>query len=137
MEQTLAIIKPEAVTAGLMGEIIRRLENEHIRIAAMRMEKLDQRRAEGFYYVHRTKPFFASLVKYMSSGPVLLMVLQGAEVIKRWRELMGPTDPARAARGTIRGDFGSDIEHNAVHGSDSKDSAVYEINFFFKGNEIY
>ena len=137
MEQTLAIIKPDAVSAGLMGEIIRRLENEHIRIAAMRLEKLDQRRAEGFYYIHRTRPFFTSLIKYMTSGPVLIMVLQGAEIIKRWRDLMGTTNPAQADRGTIRGDFGSDIERNAVHGSDSKDSAVYEINYFFKGNEIY
>jgi nucleoside-diphosphate kinase len=137
MEQTLAIIKPDAVSAGLMGEIIRRLENEHIRIAAMRMEKLDQRRAEGFYYVHRTKPFFASLIKYMTSGPVLIMILQGAEIIKRWRDLMGTTNPAQAGRGTIRGDFGSDIERNVVHGSDSADSAVYEINYFFKGSEIY
>ena len=137
MEQTLAIIKPDAVSAGLMGEIIRRLENEHIRIAAMRLEKLDQRRAEGFYYIHRTKPFFTSLIKYMTSGPVLIMVLQGAEIIKRWRDLMGTTNPAQADRGTIRGDFGSDIERNAVHGSDSKDSAVYEINYFFKGSEIF
>jgi len=137
MEQTLAIIKPDAVSAGLMGEIIRRLENEHIRIAAMRLEKLDQRRAEGFYYIHRTRPFFTSLIKYMTSGPVLIMVLQGAEIIKRWRDLMGTTNPAQADRGTIRGDFGSDIERNAVHGSDSKDSAVYEINYFFKGSEIF
>lgn len=137
MEQTLAIIKPDAVSAGLMGEIIRRVENDHIRIAALRMEKLDQRRAEGFYYVHRTRPFFPALIKYMTSGTVLIMVLQGADIIKQWRDMMGPTDPAKAARGTIRGDFGSDIERNAVHGSDSKDSAVFEINYFFKGSEIY
>ena len=137
MGQTLAIIKPDAVSAGLMGEIIRRIENEHIRIAAVRLEKLDQRRAEGFYYVHRSKPFFASLIKYMTSGTVLIMVLQGSDIVRRWRDLMGATDPAKAGRGTIRGDFGSDIERNAVHGSDSGDSAVYEINYFFKGSEIY
>jgi len=137
MEQTLAIIKPDGISAGLIGEIIRRIENDQMRIVAMRMEKLDQRRAEGFYYVHRGKSFFASLIKYMTSAPVLVMVLQGTEIIKRWRELMGPTNPAQAAKGTLRGDFGTDIEHNIVHGSDSKDSAVYEINYFFKGSEIY
>jgi len=137
MEQTLAIIKPDGLSAALMGEIMRRIENEHIKIAALRMEKLDQRRAEGFYYVHRSKPFFPSLIKYMTSGPVLIMVLEGNAIIKKWRELMGPTNPAQAGKGTLRGDFGTDIEQNVVHGSDSKDSAVFEINYFFKGTEIY
>lgn len=137
MERTLAIIKPDGVAAGLMGEIIRRIENERFKVTALRMEKLDQRRAEGFYYLHRSKSFFPSLIRYMSSGPVLIMVLEGHDSIRKWRELMGPTNPVQAGRGTIRGDFGTDIERNVVHGSDSKDSAVFEINYFFKGTEIY
>ncbi len=136
MNRTLAIIKPDGVQAGLIGEIIKRIENEGLRIVAIRMEKLDARKAEGFYYVHRSKPFFNDLITYMTSGPVVLMVLQGYDVIKRWRHLMGATDPKNAAPGTIRADMGTGIERNVVHGSDSADSAVYEINYFFKGTDI-
>jgi nucleoside-diphosphate kinase len=136
MERTLAIIKPDAVAAGLMGEIIKRIETDGIKIVAMRLTQLDRRQAEGFYYVHRSRPFFNSLIDFMTSGPCLLITLQGADIIRRWRGLMGGTDPAKAGKGTIRGDMGGSIEHNAVHGSDSKESAIYEINYFFKGTEI-
>ncbi len=136
MEQTLAIIKPDGVGAGLIGEIIRRIENEGLRIVGMRMAQLTDREAEGFYYVHREKPFFKDLVAYMTSGPVVLMVLSGVDVINRWRTLMGATDPQKAAAGTIRRDMGANIERNVVHGSDSRDSAIFEINYFFKGTEI-
>lgn len=136
MEKTLAIIKPDGVRAGLIGEIIRRIENEDMKIIALRMDYLDRRRAEGFYYIHRTKPFFSSLIDYITSGPLVLMVLKGMNVIEHWRRMMGPTDPAKAERGTIRGDMGINIERNVVHGSDSLDSAIYEINYFFKGTEL-
>jgi len=136
MEKTLAIIKSDGVAAGLIGEIIKRIENEGIKIAAMRMAHLDRLQAEGFYYVHRTKPFFTDLVDYMTSGPCVLLTLKGHEVINKWRSLMGATDPKKAERGTIRADMGTNIERNVVHGSDSRDSAVYEINYFFKGTEI-
>ncbi len=137
MEQTLAIIKPDAVSAGYMGEIIKRIEEEGMKIGAMRMEHLDRKKAEGFYYVHRTKPFFKDLIDFMTSGPVVLMVLTGPEIIRRWRDLMGATDPQKSGKGTIRNDMGSNIERNAVHGSDSKDSAVFEVNYFFRGTDIY
>ena len=136
MNRTLAIIKPDGVQAGLIGEIIKRIENEGLRIVAMRMDKLDARRAEGFYYVHRSKPFFNSLIEYMTSGPVVLMALQGYDVINRWRKLMGATDPHNAEAGTIRADMGTSIERNVVHGSDAPDSAIYEINYFFKGTDF-
>jgi len=136
MEQTFAIIKPDGVANGLVGEIIRRIENEGIRLAAMRLVQLNQRQAEGFYYVHSSKPFFTSLIEYMTSGPCVLLVLSAPDVINRWRTLMGPTDPQKAPRGTIRGDMGLNIERNVVHGSDSRQSAVYEINYFFSGTDI-
>lgn len=131
MDRTLAIIKPDAVAAGLIGQIIHRIEDAGIKITAMRMEHLTDRKAEGFYYVHRDKPFFKSLVKFMTSGPSVLMVLEGADVIMQWRKLMGATDPAKADVGTIRKDFGSSIEQNAAHGSDAKDTASFEVNYFF------
>ncbi|HID40500.1 MAG TPA: nucleoside-diphosphate kinase [Calditrichaeota bacterium] len=136
MEQTLAIIKPDGVANGLVGEIIKRIENEGIKLAAMRLVQLDKRQAEGFYYVHRSKSFFSSLIEYMTSGPCVIMVLSATDAINRWRSLMGPTDPQKAPRGTIRGDMGFNIERNVVHGSDSKQSAVYEINYFFRGTDI-
>ncbi len=136
MEHTLAIIKPEGVANGLVGEIIKRIEGEGIKLAAMRLVQLDKRRAEGFYYVHRSKSFFSSLIEYMTSGPCVIMVLSAPDVINRWRSLMGPTDPQKAPRGTIRGDMGFNIERNVVHGSDSGQSAVYEINYFFRGTDI-
>ncbi len=136
MNRTLAIIKPDGVSAGLIGEVIKRIEQEGLRIVAMRMTKLDRRQAEGFYYVHRSKPFFNSLIDYMISGGVVLMVLQGHDAIDRWRKLMGATDPKKAEAGTIRAEMGTSIERNVVHGSDSPDSAVYEINYFFKGTDF-
>jgi len=136
MNRTLAIIKPDGVQAGLIGEIIKRIENEGLRIVAMRLTKLDQRKAEGFYYVHRSKPFFNSLIEYMTSGPVVVMALQGYDVINRWRTLMGATDPQKAEPGTIRAEMGTSIERNVVHGSDSPDSAIYELNYFFKGTDF-
>ena len=136
MEQTLAIIKPDGVAAGFIGEIIKRIETEGLKIIGMRLERLDARRAEGFYYVHAQKSFFRSLINYMTSGPIVLLVLQAPDAIKKWRHIMGPTDPAKALKGTIRGDMGTNIERNVVHGSDSKDNAIYEVNYFFKGTEI-
>ncbi|MFC2088352.1 nucleoside-diphosphate kinase [Calditrichota bacterium] len=136
MERTLAIIKPDVVSAGYIGEIINRIENEGIKIVAMKMEHLDNRKAEGFYYIHKQKPFFQDLLKYITSGPIVVMVLQGDNMVERWRKLMGTTNPDEADRGTIRGDMGTDIERNVVHGSDSKDNAVYEINYFFKGTDV-
>ncbi len=136
MERTLGIIKPDGVAQGLIGEIIKRIEQEGLRIVGLRLEQLDRRKAEGFYYVHRSKPFFNSLIDYMTSGPVVLMVLQGPNAIKRWRDLMGATDPKKAAPGTIRAEMGLNIERNVVHGSDSPDSATFEINYFFKGTEL-
>ena len=136
MERTLAIIKPDGVNNGLIGEIIKRIEIEGLKIVGMKMVKLDRLKAEGFYYVHREKPFFHSLINYMTSGPVVLMVLQAPDVIARWRKLMGATDPQKAAPGTIRAEMGLNIERNVVHGSDSKDSATFEINYFFKGTDL-
>jgi nucleoside-diphosphate kinase len=136
MNRTLAIIKPDGVQAGLIGEIIKRIENEGLRIVAMRLIRMDRRKAEGFYYVHRSRPFFESLIDYMTSGPVVVMALQGYDVIQRWRSLMGATDPRKAAPGTIRADMGTSIERNVVHGSDSPDSAVYELNYFFTGTDF-
>ncbi|HHJ51981.1 MAG TPA: nucleoside-diphosphate kinase [Caldithrix abyssi] len=136
MERTLAIIKPDGVGQGLIGAIISRIEQDGLKIVGMRMQHLTARETEGFYYVHRDKPFFNDLVAYMTSGPVVLMVLSGPEAIQRWRDLMGATDPQKAAPGTIRREMGTNIERNVVHGSDSKESAVFEINYFFKGTEI-
>ena len=136
MERTLAIIKPDGVANNLIGEIIKRIEQEGIKIIGMRMVQLDRWKAEGFYYVHRSKPFFNSLIDYMTSGPVILMVLQGPDVINRWRRLMGATDPQKAEPGTIRAEMGLNIERNVVHGSDSSDSAIFEINYFFKGTDL-
>jgi len=137
MERTLAIIKPDGVSARLIGEIIRRIESENLQIVAMRLHRLDEKEVDGFYYIHRQKQFFTSLKKFMTSGPVVLLVLQGADVIQRWRHLMGVTNPRHADQGSIRGDMGTDIEKNVVHGSDSADNAVYEINFFFNGLQFF
>ncbi len=136
MEKTLAIIKPDGVSRGLIGEIIGRIESEGIHISAIKMCLLNKRQAEAFYYVHRHKTFFSSLISYMTSGPVVLMVLSGANIIEKWRRMMGNTNPDEAEGGTIRATYGSDIEHNVVHGSDSPDSAMFEINYFFKPDEI-
>jgi nucleoside-diphosphate kinase len=130
-QRTLAIVKPDGVAAGLIGEVIRRIEAEGLRIVEMRMEHMTRTRAEGFYYVHRERPFFSSLVAFMTSGPSVLMALEGDEAISRWRALMGATDPQKAAPGTIRRDMATSIERNVVHGSDAPDTASYEVNYFF------
>ncbi len=136
MEKTLAIIKPDAVERNIIGEIIKEIEKEGLTISAMKMIHMTKAQAEGFYYVHRGKPFFDSLNDYMSSGPVVVMVLSGENAIERWRKLMGATDPAKAEEGTIRKRFGINIERNSVHGSDSPESAKYEVSYFFNALEI-
>ena len=131
MERTLSIIKPDGVGKGLIGEVIRRFEKEGIRIAAMRMFRLTRREAEGFSAVHRERPFFGSLTEFISSGPVVVMVLEGDDVISRNRALMGATDPKKAGKGTIRADFADSVERNIVHGSDAPETAETEIRYFF------
>jgi nucleoside-diphosphate kinase len=131
MQRTLSIIKPDGVGKGLIGEVIRRFEKEGIRIVAMRMVRLTRREAEGFYAVHRERPFFGSLTEFMSSGPVVVLVLEGDDVIARNRALMGATDPKKAEKGTIRADFADNVERNIVHGSDAPETAETEIRFFF------
>jgi nucleoside-diphosphate kinase len=135
-ERTLAIIKPDAVEKGVAGEIITRIERAGFTILAARMMHLSPAQAEGFYIVHRERPFYGSLCAFMTRGPVVVLVLHGEGAIGRWRELMGATDPARAAPGTIRRDFASSIEANAVHGSDSPESAAIEIPYFFSALEL-
>jgi len=136
MERTLSIIKPDGVSRGLIGEVIKRFEKNNLRIAAMKMINMTKIQAQGFYAVHKERPFFASLTDFMSSGPVVVMVLQGENVISKNRELMGATNYKEAAPGTIRADFATDIEKNVVHGSDSPQSAAFEIGYFFNSFEI-
>jgi len=133
MERTFAIIKPDAVAAHHTGQIIQRIEADGFTIRAMRMVHLTQKEAEGFYAVHRERPFFASLTQFMSSGPCVVMALEAPDAIRKWRALMGATDPAKADAGTLRKDFGRSIENNATHGSDASDTAAYELNYFFPG----
>ena len=135
-ERTLAIVKPDAVQRNLIGEIIRRIEQSGLRIAAGRFLQLSQSDAEGFYAVHRERPFFGSLVQYMTSGPVMVLALEGENAIKRWRDLMGATDPAKADPGTIRKDLGQSVEANATHGSDAPETARTEVAYFFRGLEV-
>lgn len=136
MEQTLSIIKPDAVQKGVIGKIIDRFESNGLRIAAMKKIKLDEERAGGFYAEHRERPFFKDLVAFMTSGPVVVMVLEGEDAIAKNRDLMGATNPKEAAAGTIRADLAESIDANAVHGSDSKESAAREIKYFFSDIEI-
>jgi len=136
MQKTLAIIKPDGVARNLIGEVIRRIEANGIKIAAMKMLHMNLAQAEGFYAVHRERPFFESLTQFMSSGPVVAMVLTGDDVIARYRGLMGATNYEEAAEGTIRRDFATDIEKNVVHGSDAPDTAAFEIAYFFNRFEI-
>ncbi len=136
MEHTLSIIKPDGVSRGLVGEVIKRFEGIGIRIVAMKMLHLSKEEAEGFYGVHRGKPFFDSLTNFMSSGPIVVMVLEGEDVIRRNRELMGATNYKEAEPGTIRADFARDIEKNIVHGSDAPETAATEIAYFFSKLEI-
>ena len=135
-ERTLSIVKPDGVRKGVIGEVIRRFEGAGISIAAMRMLQLTKKEAEGFYAVHRERPFFASLTGFMSSGPIVVMVLEGDDVIARNRKIMGATDPAKADKGTIRADFAGSIEQNIVHGSDAPETAASEIRYFFSDMDI-
>ncbi len=136
MERTLAIIKPDAVAAHNAGRIIQRIEDGGFTIRAMRLVNLTRKEAEGFYAVHRERPFFASLTAFMSSGPAVVMALEAPDAIRKWRTLMGATDPAKADPNTLRKDFGQSIESNATHGSDAPDTAAYEIGYFFPGIEL-
>jgi nucleoside-diphosphate kinase len=135
-ERTLAIIKPDAVQRRLAGRIIQRIEESGFQIRAMRRLHLSSREAEGFYAVHRARPFFDSLTAFMSSGPVVVLVLEAPDAIRKWRTLMGATDPAKAAPGTVRKEFGESIERNATHGSDGSETAAHEIGYFFAGGEL-
>jgi len=136
LERTLSIIKPDAVAKNSIGKILDRFEEAGLRIVAARMMHLDRRQAEGFYAVHRERPFFADLVKFMTSGPVLVQVLEGENAIARNREIMGATDPKKAEKGTIRADFAANIEENAVHGSDAPETATQEIAYFFSNLDL-
>ncbi len=135
-ERTLAIIKPDAVAGRLTGRIIQRIEEGGFEIRAMRLMRMTKREAEGFYAVHRARPFFGSLTEFMSSGPAVAMVLEAPDAIKAWRTLMGATDPAKADAGTLRREFAESIERNATHGSDGPDTAAYEIGYFFAGVDL-
>jgi nucleoside-diphosphate kinase len=135
-ERTLAIIKPDAVERRLAGKIIQRIEAEGFQIRAIKRVSLSKAQAEGFYAVHRARPFFGSLTAFMSSGPAIVLVLEAAGAIAKWRTLMGATDPAKADAGTLRKEFAESIERNATHGSDAADTALYEIGYFFAGVEL-
>jgi len=135
-QRTLAIIKPDAVAKKVAGRIISMIEDSGLDIVAMKRMRLDDEMARGFYAVHKARPFFGDLVKFMTSGPVVVLVLEGEGAIKRWRDLMGPTNSNEAPAGTVRGDFGTDIERNASHGSDAPETAKLEISYFFNAGEI-
>jgi nucleoside-diphosphate kinase len=137
MERTLSIVKPDGVKKNLIGEVLKRFEQPGLRIAAMRMLRMSIDDAKGFYIIHKERPFYDSLTSFMSEGPVVVVVVEGENAINKVRQIMGATNPKDAAPGTIRADFASDIEHNIVHGSDSKESAAFEIPFFFPALEIY
>ncbi len=136
VERTLAIIKPDALEKGIIGEICKRIEDSNLKIVGMRMLHLNAQRAEGFYAVHKGKAFFESLVRFMTSGPCVVMALEGENAITRWRATAGATNPEQAAEGTIRRDFGTNIERNAVHGSDAPETAKTEIAYFFESADI-
>jgi nucleoside-diphosphate kinase len=136
MERTLAIIKPDAVGRKLTGDILKRIEASGLRICGLKLKHLAPAEVQRFYDVHKERPFFASLCAYMTSGPIVIAVLEGDDAIKRWRDLMGATDPAKAAPGTIRKDFGLDVEKNASHGSDAPETAAREIAFFFSALDL-
>jgi nucleoside-diphosphate kinase len=136
MERTFAIIKPDAVAAKYTGRIIQRIEESGFTIRAMRLIHMSQGEAEGFYAVHKARPFFASLTKFMSSGPCVVLALDAPDAIKKWRTLMGATDPAKADGGTLRKEFGASIENNATHGSDAPETAAYELGYFFAGLDL-
>ena len=137
LERTLSIVKPDGVRGNFIGEVYRRFEKAGLAIIAARMRRLSQLEAEGFYAVHRERPFFKDLVSYMTSGPVVVQVLEGENAIARHREIMGATDPKKAAPGTIRADLAKSIEQNVVHGSDGAETAAQEIAYFFSATELY
>ena len=136
MERTLALIKPDATGRGQIGAIIQRIEQAGFRIRAMKMVRLTRAEAEGFYAVHQARPFFSSLTAFMSSGPMVALALEAPDAIRKWRMVMGATDPAKADAGTIRKDFATSIERNATHGSDAPDTAAFELGYFFAGVEL-
>lgn len=134
---TFAIIKPDAVKARNAGKILARIEQEGFTVRAMRLVNLSQKEAEGFYAVHRERPFFPSLTTFMSSGPAIVMALEAPDAIRKWRNLMGATDPAKAEPGTLRKEFGGSIENNATHGSDAPETAAFELGYFFPGIDLH
>ncbi|WP_028080534.1 nucleoside-diphosphate kinase [Solimonas soli] len=136
VERTLSILKPDAVAKNAIGQIIARIESAGLKVIAARMKHMTPGEAEGFYAVHRERPFFPDLVKFMTSGPVMVMALEGENAVARYREIMGATDPKKAAAGTIRADFADSIDENAVHGSDSLENARNEISYFFRVTEL-
>jgi nucleoside-diphosphate kinase len=136
MERTVAIIKPDAVERRLAGQILSRIEQAGFTIRAMRLQHLTKAEAEGFYAVHRERPFFGALTEFMSSGPCVVMALEAPDAIRKWRALMGATDPAKADPGTLRKEFGGSIERNATHGSDAPETAAFELGYFFRGMEM-
>ena len=136
VEKTLAMLKPDAVEKGVIGEILKYIEENNLKIVGLKMHHLTKERAEGFYAVHKDRPFFKDLVAFMTSGPSVAMVLEGTGAIAKWRDVMGATDPQKATENTIRADFGTNIERNAVHGSDAAETAKYEIAYFFEPSEI-
>ena len=135
-QRTFGIIKPDAVSKKVVGQIIARIEESGLSIVAMKRMQLGEEMAQGFYAVHKERPFFGELVSFMTSGPVVALVMEGEDAIPRWRELMGPTNSEEAPAGTLRGDFGTNIENNAVHGSDAPETAKLEISYFFNAGEI-
>jgi nucleoside-diphosphate kinase len=137
LERTLSIVKPDGVARNLIGEVYRRFEAAGLRVIAARMTQLDEREARAFYAVHKERPFYADLVRYMTSGPVVVQVLTGEGAIAKHRDIMGATDPKKAAKGTIRADLAESIERNVVHGSDAAETAAHEIAFFFRATELY
>jgi nucleoside-diphosphate kinase len=136
MERTFAIIKPDAVRKGVAGRILGRIEEAGFTVRGMRMIRMSKAEAEGFYYVHRERPFYGGLTDFMSSGPCVVMCLEGPDAIRKWRDLMGATDPAKAGDGTLRKEFGASIDNNATHGSDAPDTAAFELGYFFRGVEL-
>ena len=136
LERTLAIIKPDAVSRGLTGEILSRIHKAGFQIVAIKSVRLSKAEAEGFYAVHRERPFFKDLTEFMSSGKAVVMALEAEGAIAKWRDTMGATDPAKAAAGTIRREFGTSIQNNCTHGSDAPETAAFEISYFFSGHEL-
>lgn len=136
MQRTFAVIKPDAVAAGSQGAILARIQESGLKLVAAKSLRLSEEQAKGFYHVHAERPFFGELVAFMTEGPIVALVLEGEDAIKRWRDLMGPTNAEEAPKGTMRGDFGTNIERNATHGSDAEDTAAFEIGYFFNGLEL-